>query len=277
MSGSHSGAETADLRARWDALDEALVELRGSRTADDIARRVCPLARWGCGADAVVLGTVTEGTWSPGCQDGPAELLDAGWFDGLGESSVAAEAVRAGHVASRTRPGGRRHVVVPFAGGGVAWLLQLVGPSDPRDLGVELAAAFAAALRSMMALVAVKEHADRQRFLIARLVNGIGEVTEQTLELADAPQPMPALADRDPAASRSSTAAGLSPRQREVLDLMVRGLSNVQIAERLVVTVPTVKTHVRAVLRACGAVNRSDAIARLARENAARDEPGLQG
>jgi DNA-binding CsgD family transcriptional regulator len=65
--------------------------------------------------------------------------------------------------------------------------------------------------------------------------------------------------------SSSALRARLSARQREVLDLMMAGLSNAEMAERLVVALPTVKSHVRAVLRASGAVNRSDAVARFSR------------
>jgi DNA-binding NarL/FixJ family response regulator len=159
--------------------------------------------------------------------------------------------------------------VVPLSGSESVWLLQLAGPADLGDLGLEFAESFAAALGSIVALVALRQHADQQRHVIARLVNGISEVTERAVELADTPRPDSPL--RDPAASSSSTAstaARLSPRQREVLDLMVGGLSNAEIAERLVVTLPTVKSHVQAVLRAYGAVNRSDAITRIARADA---------
>jgi DNA-binding NarL/FixJ family response regulator len=65
----------------------------------------------------------------------------------------------------------------------------------------------------------------------------------------------------DPATG--TTRALLTERQREVLDQMLAGRSNAQIAERLVLTVPTVKSHVRAVLRAVGAVNRAEAVARF--------------
>jgi DNA-binding CsgD family transcriptional regulator len=52
----------------------------------------------------------------------------------------------------------------------------------------------------------------------------------------------------------------LTPRESDVLELIVAGASNTEIAEQLVITVETVKSHVKRVLRKLGAVNRSEAI-----------------
>jgi DNA-binding NarL/FixJ family response regulator len=52
----------------------------------------------------------------------------------------------------------------------------------------------------------------------------------------------------------------LTPREKEVLDLLARGLTNKQIADRLVVTERTAKFHVSAILRKLGAANRTEAI-----------------
>lgn len=55
----------------------------------------------------------------------------------------------------------------------------------------------------------------------------------------------------------------LTRRELEVLRHLAGGASNQEIAERLVVSVGTVKTHVKSVLRKLGAANRADAAARF--------------
>lgn len=54
---------------------------------------------------------------------------------------------------------------------------------------------------------------------------------------------------------------GLTAREAEVLDAMRDGFSNAQIAERMAITVPTVKSHVSSVLSKLGARSRSHAVA----------------
>ena len=57
--------------------------------------------------------------------------------------------------------------------------------------------------------------------------------------------------------------APLTPRQLEILQLVAEGLTSAQIAQRLFVTVPTVKWHVKHILAKTGASNRAEAVARV--------------
>ena len=60
---------------------------------------------------------------------------------------------------------------------------------------------------------------------------------------------------------------GLTPREREVLTLLCRGLANKEIARDLGLREPTIKLHVKTICRKLGARNRTHA-AMLAREQA---------
>jgi DNA-binding NarL/FixJ family response regulator len=59
----------------------------------------------------------------------------------------------------------------------------------------------------------------------------------------------------------------LSGRQREILKLLVEGLSNAQIAARLYLSESTIKQHLRAAYKELGVHNRTEA-AKTMREHA---------
>jgi DNA-binding NarL/FixJ family response regulator len=73
--------------------------------------------------------------------------------------------------------------------------------------------------------------------------------------------PAQALADLRPAAAPPAPdASGLTPRQRDVLRSLLRGLPNKLIARELGLTEGTVKIHIAAILRALQARNRTEAV-----------------
>jgi LuxR family maltose regulon positive regulatory protein len=62
--------------------------------------------------------------------------------------------------------------------------------------------------------------------------------------------------------SSSRSLDSLSEREREVLQLMAEGLSNQEIAGRLIISITTVKTHVGNIFNKLGVNSRTQAIAR---------------
>ena len=55
--------------------------------------------------------------------------------------------------------------------------------------------------------------------------------------------------------------AGLSPREVEVLSLVTQGLSNQEIADRLFLTINTLKSHIRQAYKKIGVTSRAQAVA----------------
>ncbi|HWA61724.1 MAG TPA: response regulator transcription factor [Caulobacteraceae bacterium] len=77
----------------------------------------------------------------------------------------------------------------------------------------------------------------------------------------------------DPAPARAhEPGVRLSTRQREVYDLIMHGKTNPEIALALGLALPTVKLHVRGVLRAVGARSRTEAVLRGLRRALGQDD-----
>jgi two-component system, NarL family, nitrate/nitrite response regulator NarL len=64
----------------------------------------------------------------------------------------------------------------------------------------------------------------------------------------------------------------LTPRQHEILQLMTQGMDNREIADRLNIAYPTVRSHVRKVLEKLGARSRLEAVVKAALDREPQDE-----
>lgn len=84
---------------------------------------------------------------------------------------------------------------------------------------------------------------------------------------AEAMVRLPEPAPSPVAAAVSFESLGLTPRQAEVLALLLQGQANKEIARRLNLSVETVKDHVQAVLRALGVNSRTQAVLAVAQMN----------
>jgi len=67
--------------------------------------------------------------------------------------------------------------------------------------------------------------------------------------------------------SNDPPAITLSPRQREILQSIARGLSNPDIAKQFGISIYVVKEHIAALFAQIGAANRSEAVAIAMRKN----------
>ena len=104
--------------------------------------------------------------------------------------------------------------------------------------------------------------------LIAAACRAVGDDDSAELELAGAIAVFDRLnAVRDAAAARAALqvaappSSGLTSREEEVLAQIAKGLTNRQIAERLVVSEKTVATHVGHILTKLGLPSRAAATA----------------
>jgi DNA-binding NarL/FixJ family response regulator len=86
-------------------------------------------------------------------------------------------------------------------------------------------------------------------------------------EVMSQPEPPPRAAEDEPTYDSSPTAAdiGLTPRQTEVLSLLVQGKPNKIICRELNLAEGTVKIHVAAILKALGVSNRTQAVVEVGR------------
>ena len=83
-----------------------------------------------------------------------------------------------------------------------------------------------------------------------------------------APEAVQALVQ--PASEATTLGADLTRREQEVLSLLVKGMSNPEIAERLIISRATVKVHVSSILSKLGVANRAEAISLALRDKLVR-------
>lgn len=128
-------------------------------------------------------------------------------------------------------------------------LVGLDGVSFHDHLGL-LTEIASATLERIEADHQLRRHAEQIHRLGAQLM-ALGAATFEQSEAPTPGPPVPTLPATDE----------LTDREREILEIITTGASNAVIADRLTVSVETVKTHVKHILRKLNAANRSELIA----------------
>lgn len=272
---------------------EGLARLSQSPSSGELLDRVCSEAARSCGLRRVMLSRVEDTTWYPWMAhfDGDEELETSfvqhirGITVDLSDAPVEDAVLRARrprvvHDASPERQYGpiiaksrsTSYVVAPITPAGrVVGFLHADHQPDTTavdSIDRDVLWAFAEGVGRIYERTELLERLRAQRSTIRETFDAVESITEALdktdFELAKEAEERLVETDDGGPDGRVATAIAelLTEREREVLELMVRGLGNTAIAERLVIKEGTVKSHVKHILRKLGAVNRAEVIAR---------------
>jgi DNA-binding CsgD family transcriptional regulator len=135
---------------------------------------------------------------------------------------------------------------------------------DRDTLGV-FAEGFGYALERCVLTGRVRAHAERVLALARSTEESVTELDRYEFVLGSAPVCLTAV----PAQNGHGLQALLTRRELEVVAMLAEGETNARIAQRLVVSEDTVKSHVKHILRKLGVHNRSQAVSRYFQAQAA--------
>lgn len=287
----HERRQRARRRAVVDAGVRRLASIDGSAA---LLGQVCEDAARSCNLSRVLLSRIRDGVWSPWKLYDGSKAIEGSLREGGRATAIALERLEDERlVVASGRPAiiidGSRHartsrtvsrlmltrpyVIVPIAPDGrVLGLFHAQRPADAGPVDDEgsdalwaFAQGFAYAYERAVALERLHAQREAVRSAFATSEKALAD-TDQEVDLVRlvgrATPPTPRRGLLRLGGTDAAVHAGLTERERDVLALMVEGLGNAAIAERLVVSRSTVKSHVRNILRKLGAVNRADAISR---------------
>ncbi len=293
---AESQQRVVTFRAQLDeGVERGLAELRGITSPNELLDRACLQVVRSCGFRRAMLSRVEGSSWVPWQvrfdDDREQEERFLSWMEGKRIDLADAPVERAALEGRRpelvhdapndplTHKGivaageTTSYVVAPIipAGRVVGFLHADHQPSRrPVDETDRYALwAFAEGFGRLYERAVLLERLEAQRHQIHETFDLAEEMMTSLatadLELVRHPQDHrgeTAPGERDGPTPRADIDALLTDREREVLQLMVRGSANGAIAEQLVIKEGTVKSHVKHILRKLGAVNRAEAISR---------------
>jgi DNA-binding CsgD family transcriptional regulator len=276
-----------------------LSRLRGMPSSAALMDNACEELVQRCGFHRAVLSRVETAGWKPLIIESPDSDRSDSWFSEWVDQLVPlVDCTPEAEMLSRRRPmlvydtasapvyrplivnagQSRSYVLAPLVhGSDVIGFLhsdhhplpRRVDETD-RDVLWAFADGFSHLYERTVLLERLKVHRDSVRDLFFGAVDRIDELCEsdsESLRRSDNGETPARLACGQGQRSGRKAAVGLTDREVEVFDLMVTGASNQEIADDLVITEGTVKSHVKHILRKYGAVNRAQAIAWALRDD----------
>jgi two-component system, NarL family, response regulator LiaR len=135
--------------------------------------------------------------------------------------------------------------------------VQVIALTNFQDVEMVQAALQAGAIGYLLKNVTAEELASAIRSAHSGRATLAPEATQALVQAARQPTSPPT----------TEVADTLTPREREVLLLMAKGLSNPEIAERLTVSPVTVKFHVSNILSKLGCTSRTEAVAQAIQQS----------
>ncbi|MHB8692042.1 MAG: LuxR C-terminal-related transcriptional regulator [Solirubrobacteraceae bacterium] len=274
-------------------VESALGRMRCMSTADELIQAVCPELVRSCGFTRVMLSRVVDETWMAWIAHfAHREIRDSDreWIANvriplntmLLEREVLQQRTAAFTADARADPrtsksfvegcGTTSYAVAPIlpAGPVVGFLhadyYPSTRPMDEIDCYVldAFADAFGRAYERVVLVERLRTQRDHVRETLKTAESIMDNLAQAEIELARREDERSMIN----AAATASALGGEPPeldelltrREREVLTLIAQGQSNGAIAERLLISEGTVKSHVSQILRKLGAVNRAELI-----------------
>ena len=273
----HQADLTSSTRRLTECAD-GLSRLRALPSSDDLVQAACAEFSHRCDFSRAVLSRVGGGSWTPA--SGYFAEGDGSWFDDWVDAAIPLHGStpearmlteRMPAVVRDTGAGeihrdiiveagqSTSYTVAPLISGGVVigflhadhfGTTRQVDDVD-RDVLWAFAEGFSRIHERRVLMERVQGQVDHVERALSTALHGIND------------QPRTAMASSSSTliAARIDSLAELTTRELEVLQLIVAGASNRDIADRLVIALDTVKSHVKQILRKLGVTNRAQAIA----------------
>lgn len=250
--------EIGRLRRSAERLDRAIAHLTAAASGAELLRRACGALADICSADRVLASGVEIGSnraMPVSIHDAVAESSLPQTFS-LDPQSAEARVVHSG-VPVTDRPVGALRELFPH----VCTIMTAAVGETPAVL-MHISGELDSGQHNSATLLTEVLGGCLQRLgLAARRTRQLDLLRSSGITRENQP---PAV-EAEPAPAASAWAEPLTERENEVLRLVLEGASNTAIATELVITVDTVKSHVKRILRKLGATNRGELIARQAR------------